>query len=111
MNLKSMKKKASGPVIQSELIKDDFLKIFIPYLKQFDFLEIGNNYLVDNLRLKIDGVEVKNIDWYSYMAPENDQLGIKTLIDISHLEKGHYQLTISDRDEYFVSVIPFWKEN
>jgi len=103
-------KKASGPVIQSELIKDDFLKVYIPYLKQFDYLEIGNKYLSSNLVLKIANEEVKNIDWYSYRSHENDQLGIKSLIDISHLERGHYQLTITDKQAYFIEIIPFWKE-
>lgn len=103
--------KASMPVIQSELIKDHFLKVFIPYLKEFDFLEIGDNYLASRIVLKIDNKEITDIDWYRYTAPENDQLGVKTLIDISHLNRGHYRLLIFlDKDEYYKYVIPFWKE-
>lgn len=108
--LERHKKKAKGPVIQSELVKDDFLKVFIPYLKGFDYLEYGEDNLASNITLKIDSEDVKNIEWYSFRALDNDQLGVRTLIDISHLERGHYRLKVSDRADNFEEIIPFWKE-
>ncbi len=104
-------KKAIYPVIQSELIKDDFLKVFIPHLKTFDDFLPSDTYLASNIILLINNKEVKNVDWYSYKALDNDQLGFRTLLDISHLERGHYRLKITDKNESFLEVIiPFWKE-
>jgi hypothetical protein len=109
--LERHEKKASGPVIQSELIKDEFLKVFIPYNKSFDDFDLDDGeYIVSLFRLSIDDVVLDEVSWYSYRAPENDQLGMRTLIDISDLQKGHYRLRVFDTNKRFEEVIPFWKE-
>lgn len=112
--LKSNGKKADGPVIQSDLIKTNHVKLFIPYYEGYDLLTEENQILSNNFKVFIDSVEITSIDWYSYHSLYNDQLGIKTMIDISDFSSGHHTLKIfvdNDRLSEMEREIPFWKDN
>ncbi len=107
-------------VIPSELIKDNFLKIFIPYDEWFDIslkhlieieniawnpqdfkdVDITENYnkiqlaLNKTLVVKIDGSVKDSIRWHMRAHPNNDQLGFSTFVDIKSLNRGHHQLQL-----------------
>lgn len=111
-------KKADGPTIQSDLIRRNHLKLFIPYLEVYDLLTEKDKILSENLKIFIDSTEINSIEWYSFRSIHNDQLGLKTMIDISDFSRGHHTLhfkTVSSKlDDFHNKIlhrtIPFWKD-
>ncbi|GAB4329876.1 MAG: hypothetical protein OHK0038_04010 [Flammeovirgaceae bacterium] len=113
--VKESGEKLSTIAIQSQIITEDFLKIYIPYRKNYDFLmksssnDIKEKYysLVESISLN-DSI-VQNIDWHNYQTFENDQVGLLAIIDISNLQKGKNLLKVKIYNKNELN-IPFWKE-
>ena len=106
--------KIYGPSIQSDVITDNYVKLIIPYdvdfdeeLSTYEYLEEGGSVFIDD--------SLYQVEWYNYRPKENDQLGMKGMIDISHLTRGKHEILITNRtkDHYGEQrkvVIPFWKD-
>jgi hypothetical protein len=103
--------------VQSDLVKDDYLKLFIPYLAKYDlsiattdkkvFSEIVSVSLNDSIKVKPD--------WFTYERKSSNQYGIISYILIDSLPKGKNQLIVEILGERFYHgvekklTIPFWK--
>ncbi len=122
--------------IQSDIIKDDFLKLLVPHKRyweyQYTYNELSEiSMKIDSLdqdgkieetykyimskydqlyRVYLDDTLINNINWYFYLHPKTVAGGIITYVDIANLEKGHHQLRILLIDNAQISNIHFWKE-
>lgn len=101
--------KQEGSFIQSDVITDNFLKVFVNY---------GINYRADSLKTSTKYSEsiTLSVNDSVYVSPTwigitrvNGQKGIQTVIDISHLSKKMHILKIQ-RGKKKPIVIPFWKQ-
>jgi hypothetical protein len=103
--------------IQSDIIKDDFVKVFITYKAFYDssiskqkvkvFSEIVTVSLNDSI--------ISNPDWLTYQRKPTGQYGIMAYLRIDKLPKGKNELSIKIKGYkfYFFEqnqfIIPFWK--
>lgn len=103
--------------IQSDIIKDDYLKLFIPYLAKYDsvisttdkkvFSEIVSVSLNDSIKI--------SPDWFAYERKSSNQYGIIAYISIDTLPKGKNQVIVEIKGETFFRgiekklTVPFWK--
>lgn len=104
--------KSYEPCIQSEIISDAYLKVFIPYDKRWDETTPKDGYISDNVGIKIDDSIYTDLLWTNYWAEKNELIGLRTLINIQHLSKTHHVLSIFSNtsvDDNFYK-IPFWVE-
>lgn len=113
--------------IQSKIIQSNFLDIFVLYERRFDEL-ISATATPDSLKsfaeitgVQIDDSSYQHLSWSTFWNEEISNLGINTVIDISHLANGKHILkvyTLSDNINYddvdhketFEAIIPFWKD-
>lgn len=116
-NVQAADKPFRGPAIQSQIITGNFLKLYLPYYKQYDelFENVNNNKFktpAELVLVEIDGVEVSNVDWYNYRGFANDELGLYTIIDIKGLDRGKHILRLAGKiSSSYSETIPFWKES
>lgn len=109
--LKDENLKISSPVIHTDIVKGNYLKVFIPYDIDYEEGVKQNEYLSGVVILKIDDVQVKNIEWYTYWSKEIDQIGMQAVIDISALTYAKHSITISHKNKLnYISEIPFWRD-
>lgn len=109
--LKDENLKIASPVIHTDIVKGNYLKVFIPYDIDYEEGVEQNEYLSDVVILKIDDVQVKNIEWHTYWSKEIDQIGMQAVIDISALTYTKHVITINHKNNLnYVSKIPFWKD-
>lgn len=113
--------------IQSKIITESCVDLFIVYRKTYDFyidekyfLE-EDFYFTDAIELQIDGQKIEGNLWFTKTNPEIDQWGMETLIDIDSLELGNHVLTVLLKEKYLNKnlseddlnngkiVIPFFK--
>lgn len=97
--------------IQSDVITDDYVKIFISY-------SIGDDWLVDKakandfssiIKVSINDSIYTKVKWAG-IAKRNGQKGIQGIINVRHLENGLHVLKVEELNSYNPSIIPFWKE-
>lgn len=101
-----------GSAIQSEIITENYLKVFIPYHHDDDVLidSVKGKHLADIIKIKVDDSLYSSLQWLSIMKI-NRQKGIVTVVDITGLEKKMHRLRIERAfDKYNNVVIPFWKQ-
>ncbi|UKN01422.1 hypothetical protein K6119_16985 [Paracrocinitomix mangrovi] len=107
-------KKFYGPAIQSEIISDAYLEIFVPYNVIYDDYTKEDEYLSDNFKIYIDDSLYKDVVWMNSWAYDNDQIGIRTFINIQHLTATMHKVTVDypndDHDLWLSATIPFWLE-
>jgi len=122
--------------IQSDIVKDNFLKLFITHKRFWEYsldseklveietvidsLErVGSTeqtyqYIMDNYDnlycVYLDEKRINKIDWFFYKHPKTVAGGIVSYIDISNLGKGHHNVRIKLLDEKQIANIHFWKE-
>ncbi|CAN5365011.1 hypothetical protein BH10BAC4_BH10BAC4_25600 [soil metagenome] len=109
--------KVRRAAIQSDFVKDDYVRLFVPYFGQYDeFIASENkNTLSEVVAVSINESLVEKIEWFEYRRFESNQRGIIAYLPIMLLAKGKNQLSIriagvtypNNRDTL---VIPFWKE-
>jgi len=103
--------KVHGPCIQSEIIKSNFLKVFIPYDVDFEQGIHPDSTLSAYVMTTIDDSVYRHVKWYNYWAKDIDQIGLRAHIDIAHLERGEHVIRLkSTASEEFSSSIVFWKD-
>ncbi len=103
--------------IQSDFIKDDFVKVFVPYKAWYD-QEISkkkNKVLSEIVTLSLNDSVRVNPEWLRYLVKSSNQYGIVAYVPIAKLPKGKNELTVQIQGmQFFYSqeklVIPFWKE-
>jgi hypothetical protein len=101
-----------GSAIQSEIVTENYLKVFVPYHYDDDKLidSVKGKYLSDIIKIKVDDSLYSSLQWVSVIKI-NRQKGIITTIDISNLEKKLHRLRIERAFDRFDNVdIPFWKQ-
>lgn len=108
--------KATLPNIQSDIITENYLRLWIPYNADYDSsvnsIETEDDRFLENIiKVELDGVELDSIVWYGAWHSDIDQIGIRSNVYIGDLANGHYVLTVSDRyyEPYSIQ-IPFWKD-
>lgn len=122
--------------IQSDIIKEDYLKLLICHEKYWEYY-FGKKRL-NEINIKIDSFDnagivkdtykyviarynelykvyldekrIENIDWLFYKHPKTAAGGIVSYLDISNLNKGHHQIRILLMDDSLLANIHFWKE-
>ncbi|RLD43623.1 MAG: hypothetical protein DRI86_09600 [Bacteroidetes bacterium] len=101
------------PVIQSELITDNHLMIYIPYNKRYDSmveLKEGET-LASYVEVMIDDSLYSNVNWFNYWPDKNEEIGLKTYVDIKGLKRGQHFLKLSfNGNSAYRSEIAFWKD-
>lgn len=102
--------KSYSPSIQSEIITENYLKIYIPYNKRWDETVPKDDFISNYVGIDIDDSTYSDINWANFWADKNELIGLRTLIDIRHLEKSHHVLTIfnTTKKEESAYTIPFW---
>ena len=93
-----------NPSIQSKILHDNYLNIFIPYnIYLDDFLDgldetKENRLLSDIASISIDSIPLKNIQWHkSYNESQNGisrNIGIECFVSIGHLKDGPHTLKV-----------------
>lgn len=102
--------------IQSKIIHDNYLEVFILYRKNYDFIldnlssDKKDLLFEDLIKIKIDEEELENIEWHPVWPKDIEKIGITAMIPIRKLSNDKHTLSIwsYERDEYFN--IPFWKD-
>lgn len=127
------------PVIQSKIIKDNYLDLYIPEYKrethvmdsicgeykakdELTFIEKKKDvaeYYKDCSKqyytIYLDDTEIKDIDFSYKRNLYNNRRGFQTFIDIQNLNKGNHEVKITSLYKhdsiYYTRVIPFYKIN
>lgn len=104
--------------IQSDFIKDDYLRVFIPYKARYnEYIENNNiKFFSEIISVSINDSTYRQIDWSDYGRQHSGQRGIISYLPITHLSKGKNELAIQIKGQAFYReqldklIIPFWKE-
>ena len=93
-----------NPSIQSKILHDNYLNIFIPYNIYLDYFLDGldetkeNRLLTDIASISIDSITMNDIQWHkSYKESKNGisrNIGIECFVSIGHLKDGPHTLKI-----------------
>lgn len=103
--------KLYAPSIQSEMITNNTINLYVPYDIDFDFDIPVDGYLENSIDVYIGDSLYSNLIWINNKQRDNDLLGMKCYIDIQNLKRGFYKLKIQrTATENKFQVIPFWKE-
>lgn len=108
--------KAQTITLQSKLIKDNYLDVFVLYKKHYDF--IINDFLpythdsmfTSIIKIKLDGKPLNNLDWHPTWGEDIDQVGVTTMIPLREYNNGKHVLSIWNPSKAQFQEIPFWKD-
>jgi hypothetical protein len=102
--------------IQSDIITDSYLRIFINYDQRYDefISKTSTKDLRDIFSLEIDGTN-KSTDWIWGERLFSNQYGITGYLPINEIQSGKHELKIHLKDEKeadfdFPIIISFWKQ-
>ncbi|MEM7109827.1 MAG: hypothetical protein AAF519_16500 [Bacteroidota bacterium] len=115
--------------IQSDIVKDDFLRLFVTHLSFFDdsvstqcnYRELESQYETDSLKLaclssfyqvQINDSSYNGLTWKFHYHSKSKHRGIITYIDIEDLGRGlhHLNIGLSNWRNKTYQEIPFYKE-
>ncbi len=114
--------KTRYPKIQSMVISDPFLKIYIPYRKFYDTFLSDSTSLPTIIGISIDNDTIIGIEWHNYKTVNDKYLnGILGMHDIQDLPRGKHELVIFKKENALIEEdtadlnkfrrnIIFWKE-
>ena len=108
-------------VIQSDIIKENYLRVYIKYDvykdTEIEKLDSANQYLSNIGEVGIDDSVLTDIEWFSAWQKENENMGIVANIPIHKLKNGRHTLKfryVSSIDSAGKPIwkhqIPFWKD-
>jgi len=95
--------------IQSDIVKESILKVFIRDLSTFSGIYYFDNkigatqwdelasdsasmYLQKRLKVTLDSIPLNNVRWFKSQHPESLEFGFNAFIDIQNLERGQHFL-------------------
>jgi hypothetical protein len=114
--------RVSWACIQSDLVTDDFLRVFIPFKANYRFgiEEAQKKGFSEIVEVSINDSLYRNVEWFRYFRKVSGQSGIVAYLSIADLKMGASELIIEIDDDYFKRkkpgsiegkfVIPFWKQ-
>jgi len=108
-------------VIQSDIIKENYLRVYAKYRVHFDFeiekLDPSDQYFSNIVEVAIDDSILTDIEWFSAWQKENENMGIVANIPIHNLSNGRHTLkfrtafsTDSTGKAIWKHQVPFWKD-
>jgi len=108
-------------VIQSDIIKENYLRVYIKYDvhkdTEIEKLDSADQYLSNIGEVGIDDSVLTDIEWFSAWQKENENMGIVANIPIHNLKNGRHTLQfryVSSIDSAGKPIwkhqIPFWKD-
>lgn len=93
-----------NPSIQSKILHDNFVNLFIPYNVHYDIFLDGldkkkeDRLFSDLASVSIDSIEIKDVQWHeSWRDSQNGisrHIGIESFIPIGHLKDGGHILQV-----------------
>lgn len=98
--------------IQSDVITEEYVKIFIRYSVHVDKMvdEAKESNVSNIFKISINDSIYTKLQWVG-ITKMNGQKGIQTVVNIAHLENRMHLLKIEDKLNYDQpQFIPFWKE-
>jgi len=104
-----------GSFIQSDVITDGYVRVFVNYLstddKLIDALGSDSSHFSQVIRVSIDDSVCVSPKWIG-ISRVNGQKGIQTVLDVSRLENKMYVLKIERVSDTTANTvrIPFWKQ-
>lgn len=99
------------PSIQSEVISQNLLNLFVPYNIDYDNSLSQGDFLENAITVSIDDSLCSDLKWINNRQYDSDLLGIKCYVDISLLSRGMHILKIqSNAENSKAYAIPFWKD-
>ena len=101
--------------IQSDIISEDYLRIFIPYKARYNSSIKGNDAksFEKIVSIRVDSSQVKKPNWLFGVHNLSNQKGITCYLPLSGLAVGKHELEIKldDWNSWpFPLRIPFWKQ-
>jgi hypothetical protein len=116
--------------IQSKIIKENYIELFVQYRVMFDELvgalpgKKDEKFLSEIIGIAIDDSTYQQVDWFRTTNKSALGLGLTAIIPIDHLEDGKHIIKLGCSDklkaraseiEYFDEkcrefIIPFWKD-
>lgn len=94
--------------IQNDVIRNDFLRLFVVHKASFDKLlgdeskiksELSykelNRYFNNLYIIQINDSVYRDIKWRSYVHPETNEQGITTILNIEELQPGNHKITVA----------------
>ncbi len=99
------------PYIQSQQIKEDYLRIFIPFKEEYTRFQSINQFS-DLLSVSVNDSTCSNIRWIEFI-PGNGQQGVITYLPIKSIKSGLQKIDIHIGGDNFGAekfTIPFWRE-
>lgn len=105
--------KWSQITIQSDIITDNYLKLFVPYSWMddtlIDSLKTKEKYFHSIFKISLNDSICNELSWTG-IVKTNGQKGIISVIDIERLGKGLNTLTVEKLNLNDAKKIPFWKQ-
>lgn len=120
-NLRQSTAQVPFATIQSDVIKDNHIKLYLRYANfmdwQLDSLAqshptyTNNQILNKYIFLEVDNERIDSVSWYFTTKQDINQPGLIGYLPISNLREGAHQLNIKSIANKRTLTIPFWKEN
>jgi hypothetical protein len=108
----------SRACVQSDFVKDDFLRLFIPYRAQYDNYIAGakKDTFSQIVTVTLNDSVLQKVDWIEYKRRVTKQSGLVAYLPIIPARKGRNEVVVQIAGLYYDNsksdklVIPFWKE-
>ncbi len=101
-----------NPTIQSKIITEGYLDVFVPYSsfddEAIDSVSLEIKFFSTIVDLKVDGTQLDSLQWVG-LKKSNGQSGATSVVNIRSLKTSLHTLTIEVKSNTPVE-IPFWKQ-
>ena len=119
-NLRKPSDQVAIATIQSDVIKDNHIKLYVRYVNSMDWEldslaksnlgystnEVLNKYIYVN----IDEKKIDSVSWFFTKKQDINQPGLVGYMSINNLTRGAHQISISTITSNQLYTIPFWKD-
>lgn len=119
-NLRQSSVQVPFATIQSDVIKDNHIKLYLRYVTPMDWwldslaeshpTYTSNQVLNKFFFLELDNKRIDSASWFFTTKQDINQPGLIGYIPIYNLRKGAHQLNIKSTANKRTYTIPFWKE-
>lgn len=101
-----------NPTIQSKIIDEEYLDVFVPYTAfddgVIDSLNLETKFFSTIVEIKLDGRRLDSLQWIGFKR-SNGQSGATSIVSIRNLKTSLHTLTIEVKSKDPFEV-PFWKQ-